>query len=231
MAYTSVNDSRLPTYVKKLDEAMKKRWVLLYNKVEEKEGKTAALVAANTLLKSKVKKQGLVARSQDTLNRIVFTVDTTGEFIQRSDSGEYYITAYLQDGNVPDYDGVTYDPKVLKRWADQVNSNLPVGDIDHTLFNELLESGASDEFVKQAIKAKKGIARAVKAIYDKGKLALRILVDGRYRELLKKVKGLSVEAFVTSDEKSKVTDGDLLGFSFIVNGNQANPGAVIVDGV
>ena len=83
----------------------------------------------------------------------------------------------------------------------------------------------SDDEIKETLKAKKGIVKTVKALYEKDTLWLRLLIDKRYQKQLDKAKGLSLEAFVSKDDNGHVTEGDFMGFSVIVDEPIANPRA------
>ena len=56
---------------------------------------------------------------------------------------------------------------------------------------------------------------------------VRAIIDKRYKKIIEKANGVSLEAIVSRDANGNVTDGDLLGFTFAVNQRPVNPRAVI----
>jgi hypothetical protein len=191
-------------------------------------GGNEGLVAANTWYMGHIKQQEALARTRQVRDRITFTIDTSEALISRTEDGEEYISAVLSDTGV-DSCGTAMPEEVLKRWAEQINRDTPVGDVDHEEYDKLIQAGYTNEQVKSKLKAKKGIAKAIKAIVDKGKLWVRLLIDKRYRNVVNKANGLSVEAIVTKDmDTNSIVDGDLLGFTFAVNHTAANPRAGLV---
>jgi hypothetical protein len=207
---------------------LKLKWVAIFNEVEKKQGDKAALVAANSWLKKQIgsaKKKEPVKR---TLQPLKFIVDHSGEFIKRSEDNELYVSAVLQDVH-GDRDGVMWSPEVLQKWADDINKGTYFGDVDHQTYDQLLQSSLSDEELKERLKDKKGIVKTVKALYEKGNLWVRLLIDKRYKKQLEKAQGLSLEAFVEKDGSNKVVDGDFLGFSVVVDDPIANPRATFAE--
>ncbi len=134
-------------------------------------------------------------------------------FISRSSNGEEYITLVLNTTN-KHRDGMQYTEEMLKDWARQINENPIIGDIDHKFYDRILKSNMSDEQVKRVLKNKSGIAKTIKAIYQKGKLWIRAIIDKRYRKIIRKAKGVSSEAFMTWGKNNKPTKGEVLGFTF-----------------
>lgn len=226
MPYDDVNSAALPDYIKKLPSALRARWIKIFNSILETNGEEMAFIVANKWLTRQIKPTEMKAKTENTRQRITFKIDSK-QLIKKTESGEEYISAVLADEH-PDSEGDSYTPEVLKKFADSINKNLPVGDVDHELYTNLLESNISDEGIIDTLKKKKGIAKAVKAIVDKGKLWLRILIDKRYRNVVNKAKGLSIEALVNKDENGKIYDGEFLGFTFGVKHNPVNERAVIV---
>jgi len=116
---------------------------------------------------------------------------------------------------------------MLKAWAKQINENPIVGDIDHLLYDKVLKSNMSDEQIRSVLKGKPGIAKTVKAIFQKGKLWVKAIIDKRYKRIVEKSKGVSAEAFCTW-EGNKATSGDLLGFTFNLKTSPADSLAGVV---
>lgn len=231
MPYT-VNSDNLPSYVKKLSTENRKKWVEIFNRVYEKEGEKMAFIVANKWLERNVKSKSTESRTENVKERVTFVVDSSKEFIQRTDDGEEYISFKLAETGV-DKLGKPWPEFMLKEWADQINSGLTVvGDVDHKIMQKLLSSNASDEEIEQTLRDKPSIAKAIRAIYDKGKLWLKAVIDKRYKRLIEDSKGVSLEAVVERDSNNNIVGGNLLGFTFGVEsdpvfaGTEVNPNAV-----
>jgi hypothetical protein len=207
MTYTGLNDDKLPKYVKSKSDKIRSKWVAIYNKVYVIGGESKALVMANTWLKKELSNATFVKRSA-----VEFSLDTSNGFIKRSVDGEDYIT-FVLNSTLPHKDGKVFSEAMLKKWADFINESPIVGDIDHTLYDQILQSGMSDDSIKNVLRSKKGIAKTLKAVYENGKLWVKAIIDKRYKKLVEKSKGVSAEAFC-SWNGNVATDGDLLGFTF-----------------
>lgn len=223
MPYTT-KSTNLPSYVKSRSKEVQSKWIAIFNSVYEKDGEEKAFALANSWLKRQVKEKVVAGRTEGTLSRVTFTIDKS-QLIKRTDAGEEYIAAVLSDDLPYLVNGQTEQipVSVLQKWADQINSNLPAIDADHELFESALAKGLSDNQIADILKTKKGIAKAVKAVVDNGKLWIRVLTDKRYRTRIEEAQGLSIEAFVSKDEKGNVYDGNLLGITFAIDNAPANP--------
>ncbi len=212
----------IPNYVPKSHQ---ETWKKLYS---EYGGDEPGLIAANTwLINHYPTQQTAVARTSNAVEKIVLEQDETTEFISRTEDGEEYISFKLADVNRDKF-GVQWNERVLRTWEQMINSGkVLVGDIDHDYYNKLVNSNLTDEEIKEMFNDKKGIAKSVKAIYDKGKLWVKALIDKRYKKLIEKAKGVSMEALITKDENGNVKDGDLLGFTFGVKENPVIEGSEI----
>ena len=205
--------------MKKRNPKIRKKWIAIFNRVYAKEGDKMAFMVANNWLKKQVKT--LTARSTVTRDIIKFDIDVSKTLIKRSRDGEEYISQVLATVD-ENYDGKKFTEDVLKKWEQDINSgNAYVGDIDHEMYDKVAQ--LPDDQVRDALKSKPSIAKTVKAIYEKGKLWVKLLLDKRYKKLVRKAKGLSLEAFISSNEKQEVYDGELLGFTFCVNETPAMP--------
>ena len=138
MPYQGPNDSKLPSYVKSKSEPIRKKWVSLFNQVYKTDGESKAMLMANTWLKKQGKRKEFVKRSV-----IVFDSVDRG-FIKRSSDGEDYMT-FVLSSTTPHRDGKVFTEEMLKTWAQTINSNPIVGDVDHGLYDQLLSSYLSDE--------------------------------------------------------------------------------------
>ncbi len=222
MPYTS--SSKLPSYVEKLDEKLKAGWIAVFNAAFPKYGEKESFMIANAWLKKQTTEKKFVKRAIITLE-----LDTSSGFIKRSSSGEDYVT-FVLNSTIPHRDGKIFSEPMLMKWAQKINENPSMiggGDIDHLLYDKLLDSNISDDTVREVLRSKKGIAKMVQAVYDKGKLWVRAVVDKRYKRLIEKSRGVSAEA-LCSWEDNVATDGELLGFTFNVNTTPADYQAGVV---
>lgn len=224
MPYTK--SSKLPSYVEKLSDKLKEDWINIFNATYEKHGEAKAMLVANTWLKKQLPHKKMIKRSVITLQ-----LDTANGFVKRSSDGYDYVN-FVLNSNVPHRDGKRFSEDMLKKWAQTINSDPKMiggGDIDHILYDKLLNSNISDDMVRSVLKSKKGIAKMVQAVYDQGKLWVRAIVDKRYKKLIEKSKGVSAEAFCVWDDSDTVAlDGELLGFTFNVNTTPADYHAGVV---
>lgn len=198
----------IPEYVKTKPLKVQQGWETTYKKYSV-QGHEYGVIAANTWLLEQKKKEKVVRTT------LKFDVNSSQGFLKRSDDGEDYISLVL-NSIIPNKDGKTFTEKILNKWAEQINSKGIVGDIDHGEYDRLLMSGMTDEEVMEHLKGKPGIAKAIKAVVQDGKLWVRAFIDKRYRKIIEKAKGVSSESFVTCDDNNNVVDGDILGFTFNV---------------
>ncbi len=216
----------IPGYVKNRAPEIQKKWTFIYESVFEKNGKEMALIVANKWLQGQVVEKKVMARTDACLESVSFVVEDT-EFLTRTEDGEDYVSFKLAD-NAKDKFGVQLPDSILQAWAEKINSGeIVLGDIDHKAFEQLLNSGASDEQIKSQIKQKPSIAKAVKAVFEKGRLWVRAIIDKRYKKTIEKSKGVSLEAAVKRDLAGNVITGDLLGFTFGINQNPVIPGTEV----
>lgn len=223
----SLGDPRVPEYVTKRGQETEKKWIAIWNAFYDIGGEADAWLGANTWLKKQIVDIVTLAATQKVRERLTFTIQDN-QLVKRTDSGEEYITAVLADIDA-NLLGEKHTPEVLKKWADQINASPIVGDIDHEEYDKILSAAVTDEDVKQLFKDKKGIAKTLKAMYKDGKLYIRAVIDKRYKDVVQKAKGLSLEAVVTRDTTTNtIIDGQILGFTFGVADSPVNPRAVVV---
>jgi len=216
MPYSGISDSKLPKYVKNRSDKLKKGWVAVFNQAYNKYGEEKAFIMANAWLKKQVSSKKFIKRS-------IITLQAEGgkHFIQRDANGDEYISFVLST-NMPHKDGRQFTEENLKEWAEYINANPIIGDIDHQFYDYILKAGVSDEAVVNLLKNKKGIAKSVKAAYEKGKLWVKAIIDKRYKRLVDKSRGVSVEAVCDMGKDN----WDLLGFTFNVNTTPADAAGV-----
>ncbi len=218
---------KIPSYVAKQSNLLIRGWVSIYKHFFDSYGNDAAIIAANEWLKKFLQKQVILAKSKK-IRRLEFSLEKGDDgFIKKSLDGDDYVSFMLAD-NLYDLQGDAYNPKLLKKWADQINSGkMLVGDIDHKEYDYIMATTASAEEIAKKLKSKQGIAKAVKAIYEKGKLWIKAVIDKRYKNVINKSQGVSLEAYVSDWDNNVATDGEIFGFSFMVDEPQANPRAVV----
>ena len=225
MPYSGTSDQKLPAYVKKLPQNLKAKWVAAFNTAYKKYGEKRAFLIANSIIKKDLQKtkRPFIKRCELTLE-----INSDRGFIKRSSAGDDYIT-FVLNSNQPHRDGQAFSEEMLKEWADYINKNPTlVGDIDHMFYDKVLNSSMTDDQVRSALKGKKGIAKMVQAIYEKGKLWVRAIIDKRYKKIIEKARGVSAEAWFSEKEGNLINKGELLGFSFNVNTSPADYQAGIV---
>lgn len=228
MPYSGADDSSLPSYVKKLPKNKRSKWVSIFNEVYKKEGEKMAFIVANKWLKKNVKKKTATNRTSKVRERVFFEIDNSKEFISRTENGEEFVSFKLAD-IMKDKLGVQLNENILQKWAEQINSGQQiVGDIDHENYNKLLNSDLSDEEIARRLKEKPGIAKSLQAMVKDGALWVKALIDKRYKRLIQKAKGVSMEAILERDENDNLTNANLLGFTFgvkddpVINGTEVN---------
>ena len=221
----------MPKYVENRSPEVRNTWSSIATSVAEREGFDAGYLAANVWLRGQVREQVTLARAGKHIERVSFLVDDSTEFISRGEDGEDYIRFTLSE-STPDKTGLTIPEHILKKWADWINTHQDaIGDFDHAEYDKIMANAVSDSEVKELFKQKKGIAKAIRAVYEDGKLWVKAQIDKRYSARLnelKQKKGVSLEASLIRDENGSIIDGDLLGFTFTLPGNQLHPNAVAV---
>jgi len=216
----------IPEYISNKDKELQQKWLTL--------DLALGRSSANQWLESHIQSVNLIAQTKETecLERLVFIpVVNDQELIVQTDGDEEYVDFVLADSLVPSNDGKEWDSSLLQRWIADINNGLQVkGDIDHEEYDRFLKSGLPVEQVAEMIKhAKKGIAKTVKAFFDKGKMYVRAIIDKRYRKIIEKANGVSLEALATKNKATgKYDQGNLLGFTFAIKHQRQHPNAVIL---
>ncbi len=161
-----------------------------------------------------------------------FDLSMNDEFVMKSEDGNYYMEGVLAD-ILPDTQGWSFTSEVLQDFADQINTGKVIGGITHSEYQDLLMKYShlpNEEFIAKALTERKGILKTVKAIFEKGKLWIKAIVDKRYLNHIKKFKRMSIEAFIPKkdqDNKKKIyKKGKVLGFA--LDNNAINRRAKVV---
>lgn len=212
-----------------------KNVVDFYNKTKERVAQVGSVVdesiVAWEITKSRFVQtpEGVwVARTSDFQDTTYYTFELqkAEEFISRTEDGEELHNYVLTD-IYPDGKGTKPTESLLHKWAAWINESAPEVDTDHSLFDLAKKQfGGQIELVKRALSAKKGIAKAVKAFVENGKLVVSLLFDKRYSNKMNLIRGLSIEAAVKKGEDGVFEDGELFGFTFATNLDPVNPRAV-----
>jgi len=212
-----MNKQNLPTYLKNRDQSTQDKYVAMYNVLSKTDGPEVATIATNTWLMKQPKPRQFIT---ETVN---FELDKSQGFIMRSEDGQDYMTFKLK--SLEDKDGTKWSEKVLLKWAEMINAGTEVaGDVDHELGRKLFSSGVSESSMRTILKNKGSIAKGIKALVKDGILYLRTIIDKRYRKVIEKAKGVSIEAFVNKRAADDtILDADLVGFTFNVNTTPADP--------
>lgn len=216
----SLESDNLPDYVKKQPVSVAKRWIEIFDQYFLSDNEAVAWTMANAWLKRVIEFNGnqepSTAEQQESLELVDMKFDTPEEeIVVRAIGDEEFIDFILTD---TDYDnkGTGYEEGFLEELAQYINDNGIVGDFNHEMEYRLKQAGITPLMLKEKMKGKTGIAKAVKAIVEEGKLFIRTTFDKRYRKRILESKGVSVEGvFVRDKNTNKYVGGTILGFSFV----------------
>lgn len=229
MPYKKIED--LPAPVKKLPLKAQQMFMSAFNKVIDKYDEDTAFQIAWGVIKKKFKKvEGKWIAKGMSADTFTFDIELKDDvFIQKAEDGNYYIEGVLSD-IFPDSDGWSFTEDALKDFAEQIN-NLPIfGGITHQEWNDIKMKYShlpENLFVEKARNERQGILKTVKAIYDKGKLLIKAIVDKRYLNHVNKFNKMSLEAFMPIKDKvnKKYIKGKILGFA--LDNNAINPRSTV----
>lgn len=223
MPFTLESDN-LPTYVKKQPLSVAKKWIEIFNKYFESDDEGMAWHMANAWLQRVIEFHKNNKPTEEPKNSELEIVNVNfkpekEEIVIRADGDEEFIDFILADVDYDNY-GTAYEENFLLELAEQINNKGILGDFNHELQYKFKEMGLSIDSIKQKMQTKNGIAKAVKAIVDKGKLFIRTTFDKRYKKRILESKGVSIEgAFIRNKLTNKFEGGTVFGFSFIDNEN------------
>jgi len=213
MPYSGSNDSGLPEHVKKQDPTIRNKWVAIFNKIFEEQGEELAFIVANKWLLRQVGSKTTTARTEGVSERVSLVFNDFTQMVSRTDDGNIAVSFKLADV-FKDKFGVQLPEKVLKKWEAKLNSGSILGDIDHEAYEQLMKQNLSDEEFVHRLENKPSIAKSIKAVFDKGRLWVKAIVDKTYESLLNKAKGVSMEASIIRNDSGDIVDADLHGFTF-----------------
>lgn len=194
------------------------------------EESTAMKIAWGVVKRKFVQKDGVwVARTDAFTETKYYTFDATADtsFITRTADG-VELHNYVLTDQWPDSFGTAPTVELMNEWASWINRNQPEADADHEIFTQATQMFGDDvERVKNFVRAKHGIAKAVKATVKDGKLMVALAFDKRYANHIDRVRGLSIEAAAVRDTISNTfKKGELLGFTLAMTQRPSNPRAV-----
>lgn len=188
----------------------------------------ASLKIAWAVVKNKFKKAengNWVARAGafNETTYYTFSAERAEEFVTRTETG-HIIHNYVLTDLWPDLKGTSPTGNLMSEWASWINEEQPEVDVDHQLFEKMKKQyGGNIELVGRAMKFKKGVAKAVSAFIDKGRLVVSLMFDKRYENHIDKFKGVSVEAAVERDAlTNKWIKGKMFGFTLAQNMDPLN---------
>ena len=225
-------NEELPSALKKLPQKAQTMYRKAFNQMyaKHKDDSKASTIAWSVVKKHFKQVDGKWVAKGMSAETFTFSIDTKEDvFVQKADDGNFYIEGTLSD-IFPDSDGWSFTEEALMDFANQINE-LPIfGGITHQEWQDLKMKYShlpENEFIEKARTERKGILKSVKAIYDKGKLLIKAIVDKRYANHVKKFNKISLEAYVPSKLKQagKYLGGKILGFA--LDNNAINPRATI----
>ncbi len=231
MPYSSVKD--LPPQIKKLPYKAQVMFMKAFNSAygSHKDDVFAFKVAWSVVKKrfKKVNGKWVAKGFMPKLYTFDIEMKDPETFITKADDGNYYLEGVLAD-TLPDSEGKAFTEEALKEFEKQINSGQIIGGITHKEYQELIMKYShlpTDEFIAKALSERKGILKTIKAIYDKGKLWIKALIDKRYLNHIKKFKKMSIEAFVPKElqQEGKYLGGRVLGFA--LDNRAINPRAIV----
>lgn len=227
-------NSELPSAVKVLPSAAQSMFRSSFNTAYERgNGDASSFKIAWAVVKNRFVQTGesWVARAGAFNETTYYTFDATldKELVTRTKDGHLVQTFILTD-NIPDKFGTKPTDTLMAEWAEKLKIEQPELDTDHELFEAVVQKfRGNSEMIARAMKAKKGIAKIIDAVVDKGKLLVKVLFDKRYEKFASKIRGLSIEA---ENVRNKLTNewvsGNLFGATLAVNMEVGNPRAVAV---
>lgn len=229
MPYKDIKE--LPTSIKKLPIGAQKIFKSAFNASYKKHGEERAFKIAWVAVKRRFKRVDgkWVAKGLGHCFYRFELKQSDNLFIQKGKDGEYYLEGVLSDSN-PDSMGKKFSPETLKDFAHQINKRGIFGGITHNEWDSLkmkYSHLSEEEFVKKALNERKGILKVIKAVFNKGKLWVKALIDKRYLNHVSKFKSMSIEALIPKkyQQGNRYTGGTVLGLA--LDNSPINPRAVV----
>jgi len=225
MPYKNIKE--LPESLQKLPVKAQQMFLQAFNKSYDEYGETRAFKIAWGVVKKKFKRinDKWVAKGMG-FNLYTFELEVNDTLIQKSEDGEYYLEGILSD-TMTDKEGKKFTEEALKGFARQINENGLSGFITHEDWKDFCinNSHLGDEVFIAKARKRKGILKVIKAIYEKGKLWIKALIDKRYLKRVKKFNKMSLEAYIPKSYQkgNEYEKGHILGLA--LDNNAINPRA------
>jgi cation transport regulator ChaB len=224
-------NKELPESIKKLPDAAQSLFRQVFNKSLESYSEDVSFRIAWESVKRKFKKvDGAWIAKGLSLDFYSFSLEVEDKnvFVQKGEDGEYYLEAALSD-TMYDTQGKRFTEEALQAYAEQINNVGLAGFITHEDWNNFKRENmhlSEEAFVAKARTERKGILKTVKAIYEKGKLWIKALIDKRYLNHVRKFNKVSIEALVPRrfQSSNEYHGGYVLGFA--LDNNAVNRRAV-----
>ncbi len=211
------NKAELPVELRRLPVKAQNMFMKAFNSSITRTSEEVAYKVAWSLVKKQFKKVDgkWIARG---MGHSLYTFDMTNKgtsFIKKDKDGEYFLEAVLTDTMVDEV-GTKYTEATLIDYAKQINEYGIAGFITHADWDEFCTNNLhldEEAFVARARTERKGIFKTIKAIYEKGKLWIKALIDKRYVKQAKKFNKVSIEALVPEQYRVNgvFTGGQVLG--------------------
>lgn len=232
MSYKDNNS--LPKEIKALPAKAQTLFRNTFNRVIKTESEATAFKVAWKIVGSKFKKVGneWIAKGMG-FNLFTFSMENKGNvFIQKGEDGEHYLEAMLTD-DMLDSQGNRFTSNALQSYATQINEHGLAGFITHKDYKDFcMKWGHLPEsiFIAKARNERKGILKTVKAIYEKGKLWIKALIDKRYLNRVKQFDRVSIETVVPNRFQvgNNYTGGFPIGFALDHNAINRRAVATVV---
>ena len=160
---------------------------------------------------------GLVVNDEDFVDKSFMSIGLEFEepkIVMNGESEEVMIEAIMAD-NTPNTEGQYFTDKELEEIATQINtegSTLP--DESHMILNSLAKRyGSNYDAIMHRIKEEKGVFNTIKAVVKEGKLWFQAFLDKKYKDMVSKYKGISIEVLGDSTGSGRVLSPKYLGFT------------------
>ena len=161
--------------------------------------------------------EGLVVNDKDFEDKSLVSIGLEfkePKIVMNGDTEEVLIEAIMAD-TTPNSEGQYFTETELSIIANQINSEgstLP--DEGHSVLKSLVKRfGSNYEAIKAKIKEEKGIFNTIKAVVKDGKLWFQAFLDKKYKDIVSKYKGISIEVLGDKNEAGRVMSPKYLGFT------------------
>ena len=161
--------------------------------------------------------EGLVVNDSDFEDKSLVSIGlefSEPKIVMNGDTEEVMIEAVMADTS-PNTEGQYFTDEELTLIANQINeegSTLP--DEGHSVLKSLVKRfGSNYEAIRAKIREEKGIFNTIKAVVKDGKLWFQAFLDKKYKDLVSKYKGISIEVLGDDNGSGRVMSPKYLGFT------------------